>query len=319
MRSFAVALSTYNGVQYLQEMLDSIRLQTVQPDRVYIRDDHSSDNTVEMIIQYIARHGLSNWSVFVNEKNTGWKQNFHDLLLGVREDYVFLADQDDIWMPDKLESMMNAAERDPAISLLVCDYEPFYMDDTQRVTHKITDTIKDDGAVVKIGMTETFQNVLRPGCTFLVSTEFLKTIEPYWNTRIAHDAVIWRFAVLTEGAYSLRRKLIKWRRYSSSTSNPDTFRKNYGSLFKMRYELVMSGSRSHLDCYDSMMEFCRDHDVPERNRAILEKSIEFETEYLRSMEKRSVASLINVGRRYRSFFLSSKTLPASIVWALLGR
>ena len=63
----SVAMATYNGAQYIEEQLESIRIQTMPVDEVRICDDGSSDDTVEVICHYIREHGLeSSWSVDVN-------------------------------------------------------------------------------------------------------------------------------------------------------------------------------------------------------------------------------------------------------------
>ena len=60
----SVAMATYNGAQYIEEQLESIRIQTMPVDEVRICDDGSSDDTVEVICHYIREHGLeSSWSV----------------------------------------------------------------------------------------------------------------------------------------------------------------------------------------------------------------------------------------------------------------
>lgn len=52
-------IATYNGEHFIQDQLDSILNQTVQPDEVLIRDDCSSDNTIEIIQRFILKHSLS--------------------------------------------------------------------------------------------------------------------------------------------------------------------------------------------------------------------------------------------------------------------
>ena len=75
----SIAMTTYNGMDYLEELLDSIRTQTRIPDEVVIVDDCSTDGTPDFVIDYIERYGLSGWKIYkkmkktwVGEKTSGW-------------------------------------------------------------------------------------------------------------------------------------------------------------------------------------------------------------------------------------------------------
>ena len=99
----SIILSTYNGEKYIVEQLDSLRQQTRPADEVLIRDDCSSDNTVQTVKDYIARYQLNNWSIQKNTQNQGWKKNFSNLLTDASGDVIFPCDQDDIWHLDKVK------------------------------------------------------------------------------------------------------------------------------------------------------------------------------------------------------------------------
>ena len=70
--SLTVILPTYNAITHLEEMLDSLRLQTLQPDEVRIFDDCSTDDTVEAIENYIEYYNLDSWFLYKNKQNKGW-------------------------------------------------------------------------------------------------------------------------------------------------------------------------------------------------------------------------------------------------------
>lgn len=98
-----ILMSTYNGEHFLADQIESIQKQTVKDWTLYIRDDGSSDRTPEMIQQY-AR--LDSRIIFINadnRENVGVVKNFYTLLKHERADFYFFADQDDIWLQDKLE------------------------------------------------------------------------------------------------------------------------------------------------------------------------------------------------------------------------
>ena len=121
-KKISVVLTTYNGKQHIVELLDSIANQTVLPDEVIIADDQSTDNTVNIVKEYIEIHKLENWFVYVNPINLGWQKNFKEAISRATGDYIFLADQDDIWMSKKIEEYINYFEHTFAW-LIVSDFK----------------------------------------------------------------------------------------------------------------------------------------------------------------------------------------------------
>ena len=99
-KKVAVVMSTYNGEKYIKEQLDSILNQTYKNIDIVIRDDGSKDNTVKIIESYQKK--FSNIKL-ITGKNLGFIKSFFELLRLVEADYYAYADQDDVWMPNKIE------------------------------------------------------------------------------------------------------------------------------------------------------------------------------------------------------------------------
>lgn len=95
-------MATYNGELYIEEQINSILTQTYQDYTLYIQDDGSKDKTVEIIKSYSLAHENV---VYVDNGLTkqGAGQNFMTLLNCVESDYYMFADQDDVWLPFKIE------------------------------------------------------------------------------------------------------------------------------------------------------------------------------------------------------------------------
>lgn len=103
-----VLISTYNGAKYIKEQLDSIFAQTYQEFRVYIRDDGSSDDTLNIIADYIKNQHLQNRVTVIEGANVGFCCSFFELLKVAKDgDYWAFCDQDDVWYPDKLLLAVN--------------------------------------------------------------------------------------------------------------------------------------------------------------------------------------------------------------------
>lgn len=117
--SLAVVMSTYNGAAHVAEQLDSILAQDAPNVDIYVRDDGSSDNTVEILHTYEQKGQITLWA----EPNAGVVGSFIDGITRVadRYDFVALCDQDDVWHPDKLSRALAVlAEHDQSIPQLYC-------------------------------------------------------------------------------------------------------------------------------------------------------------------------------------------------------
>lgn len=98
----AVLLATYNGEAYLKEQLDSLRCQTFRNFVCFIHDDASSDGTPEVAAAYCGEHP-GQFVYIGSSKVGGAKYNFMHLLKCIEADYIMFSDQDDVWMPEKIE------------------------------------------------------------------------------------------------------------------------------------------------------------------------------------------------------------------------
>jgi glycosyltransferase involved in cell wall biosynthesis len=106
-----VLLATYNGARFLREQLDSIIAQDYGNIRVLARDDGSSDGTVEILDQY-AKRFPSCFQVIPASAPTGSaKNNFLLLMKASTADHICFADQDDVWLPDKVSRTKQAMDQ----------------------------------------------------------------------------------------------------------------------------------------------------------------------------------------------------------------
>lgn len=100
----AILLCTYNGARFLAEQLDSLESQTYQNWIVIASDDGSTDQTLEILRQYQAKWPSGKLTIRSGPQK-GFCQNFLSLAcdLEIKADYYAFCDQDDVWMPEKLE------------------------------------------------------------------------------------------------------------------------------------------------------------------------------------------------------------------------
>ena len=106
MNSVAVLLATYNGEERLQVQLNSLQNQSCQDFTLYIHDDGSSDSTLDIIHSYQEKD--RNLILLDDDiKHRGAKESFMWLLEHVAADYYMFCDQDDLWLPSKIEQSLN--------------------------------------------------------------------------------------------------------------------------------------------------------------------------------------------------------------------
>ena len=216
----SIAMCTYNGEKYLQEQLDSILKQTRSADEVIICDDGSTDATKDFIDNYIVSHSLSeNWILYVNSKNLGYADNFHKALSLTTGDYIFFADQDDVWKLEKIEEMISVMETHKQITLLCSDFEPLVSTmDAPKVKKKTLKSMKNDKTLSKIDLSYNNIYIGSLGCLMCARRSFIDDIEQYWYSGWAHDEFVWKLAQCYDGCYVYHSKLILRRLHSSNVS-----------------------------------------------------------------------------------------------------
>ena len=115
----SVALCTYNGELYIKEQLESIVNQTKSVDEIIICDDGSTDNTIKIVQESASTYKHLDFKIFQNKKNIGVLKNFEKALSLCEGDIVFLSDQDDIWFPEKVETIINFFEKCPYKDIVI--------------------------------------------------------------------------------------------------------------------------------------------------------------------------------------------------------
>jgi glycosyltransferase involved in cell wall biosynthesis len=105
-----VLMATRNGALFIEEQLDSLFGQTFQNFRLIIRDDGSSDSTLQIVERYQSRY-MQRIVVCRNMKHQGACRTFSLLAQESTAPYVAFCDQDDVWCADRLELGLEAARR----------------------------------------------------------------------------------------------------------------------------------------------------------------------------------------------------------------
>lgn len=106
LKTIAVLMSTYNGQKFVEQQIKSILSQTFSVDyklTLFIRDDMSSDNTLDIINNLIKQNPNRIILIDNNNENLGVTKSFFKMLSLIKADYYFFSDQDDVWLCDKVK------------------------------------------------------------------------------------------------------------------------------------------------------------------------------------------------------------------------
>ena len=120
--SISIAMCTCNGARFVREQLQSIATQSTLPDEVLICDDASSDQTREMVEQFAA-HSPVPVRLLRNSTALGCTRNFERAIRLCAGEIIVLADQDDVWKPEKLAVMAEVFAANPGAGYVFSDAE----------------------------------------------------------------------------------------------------------------------------------------------------------------------------------------------------
>ncbi len=136
--SVSVAICTYNGAKFLREQLDSIACQTRRPDEVVVGDDASTDDSVAIVEAWARETGIPT-HISRNNPRLGVTENFQWTIHRCRGEFVCPCDQDDVWLPTKIEKTIAPLVGDERVTLCLC--QSMICDEAMRSTGK---TVFDD-------------------------------------------------------------------------------------------------------------------------------------------------------------------------------
>lgn len=113
-RRVSIVMTTYNGARFLNEQLASFTAQTRLPDELVVGDDGSTDGTLSLLEEF-AKTAPFRVTIHRNPENLGYARNFCETMQRCSGDIIFLSDQDDSWMPDKIARCIGALEQPGAL------------------------------------------------------------------------------------------------------------------------------------------------------------------------------------------------------------
>jgi len=223
LKRISVCIATYNGENYLYQQLASILDQLHQEDEVIISDDGSTDHTLDIIRSFKDKR----ITLLQNPNERSPILNFQNALLRAKGEFIFLSDQDDIWLPYKVRDVLEVLKK----------YDLVVHDCTLKCGSQI---ISSHFKIRKSGkglFKNLFKNTFQGNC-MAFRRRILQNALPFPAGIPMHDAWIGLVASLYGKVYFMKRELSMWRRHDDSFGNKFLSRTSIESKFKFRYILL---------------------------------------------------------------------------------
>jgi len=225
MTRVSVCMATWNGGKFIDEQIASILNQLGPEDELVISDDRSTDDTVDKIKSM----NDPRISIFVNPGKPGPVGNFEHALQHAKGNAIFLADQDDVWHADKINTQLNALQQ---YDLVLCDAT--VVDQDGHVLHPSFFKMNHSGK----GFLRNWVNNSFMGCCMAFNRRILDYVLPFPDNIAMHDSWIGLNATLIGRCVFLDTPLVLYRRHGKNTMA--SFKKNHLPVsYQIRYRLEM--------------------------------------------------------------------------------
>ena len=222
----AVLLSTYNGEQYLSEQLDSLVAQTHKTLAIHIRDDGSTDGTLDIIRDYQARFP-DIFTLYLGA-NIGSSGSFCWLLENIEADMYFFCDQDDVWYADKIECHLRRYQNLLKPEMVFSDLE--ILEKTSGAERKTLLGLQKMNPYYLIGgVTRILCQNPVAGCAMSLNHAAKKQILSLGQMpeKVVHDHWFAIIATLYGDVFYLPEPLVKYRLHASNQVGSQTFNFRY--------------------------------------------------------------------------------------------
>lgn len=242
----SIVLCTCNGEAYLHGQIDSLLAQTYPFHELIVQDDCSTDSTGHIIRSYQQRYPERDIRFYANPQRMGFNKNFLTALQRAEGDYIACCDQDDIWVENKLETLVRE------------------MGDCPLIFHNSWVTGNRAKAYPLYGqpLPECFPPLyaaLYPrayGHQILFRKDVLERTRPFWGYNVSYDYLLFTLASSMGRVRYLHAPLVYWRRHEEAATynaHPHKAGKWEGYI-RAILALRQSGNRQSTRLYFSLLQ-----------------------------------------------------------------
>lgn len=202
----SVCIATYNGARYIGEQLTSILKQIAAEDEVVVSDDGSTDGTLD-IVRSLNDHRIR---IVDGPQRHSPTLNFEWALRNAKGEYIFLADQDDVWLEGKVRRCVE--------ELQMCDC----VVSDARVTDSLLNTTSESLFQLMHVRRGRLSNLLwrngYTGCCMAFKREVLSKALPFPTDIPMHDIWIGNVAAFCGRLRFIDDRLLLFRRHDAAAS-----------------------------------------------------------------------------------------------------
>ena len=215
----SVAMATCEGERFVLEQLESIASQSVLPDEVVVCDDASQDETFACLEAFASRAPFEILTLH-NPERIGTTANFERAISACTGDTIFLADQDDVWQPEKIETLSAVLARRPDTAAVFSDAEPIDENASPlggSLWRSLGFTLREQERVRSGRAVEVFlRHVVAAGTTLAFRSSLRDVALPFPALRSCHDAFIAFMAASTSRVEIVPECLVRYRLHGAN-------------------------------------------------------------------------------------------------------
>lgn len=204
----SVAMATFNGEKYITDQIASILQNLEENDELIISDDGSTDHTIKKIKAFKDKR-----IVLLNGPHKGIKQNFANAISHCSGKYIFLADQDDFWKPNKVKTVLKAFEKYDAL-LVQHDCNLIQVETGKEILNSFFEFRNCGPGVVKNIIKTTYI-----GCCMAFDASIKNQVLPIPDKIDMHDQWIGIISDHFKKSIFIPEKLIEYRRHEGTASD----------------------------------------------------------------------------------------------------
>lgn len=226
--SISVAMAVYNGEKYIKDQILSILNQLNYNDELVISYDKSSDNTYLIISELAIRDARIK---IYSGPCLGLIKNFENAINHCKNDYIFLSDQDDIWLDNKINQVIKTFKETNADVVL---HDCIVINENDKIINSSFFKFRH----CRHGFLFNILHNSYIGCCMAIKRDFLLNILPFPNSIPMHDQWIGILAEKKGSAAFINKPLIKYRRHLNNTST--LHHSNIFNMIKFRLNLIFA-------------------------------------------------------------------------------
>lgn len=222
----SVCIATYNGAGFIKKQIDSIICQLDKDDEIIISDDGSTDDTLKIIESYndsrikILHHAHDADIQKLKHCKSYYyvTANFYNAIKNTAGDYIFLADQDDVWVKGRKEKMLSALQESDCV---MCNYGIIDENDIVSISEYKERKPFYSSLLANLVIVPPFV-----GCCMAFTKKTKEYILPFPKKLICHDLWIGCLCAKKKQITWIQKPLQLYRRHSSNVSSSTEKSKN---------------------------------------------------------------------------------------------